>query len=253
MIVAAIDIETIPSTEGIDRLLSRERGEIKAPANYKSPEKISEYIAEKQAGLEAQCTKEASLNWIFGQVASVALWNGTDGGALTLRDFDGSESGLLHAVAAEISGIDLIVSWNGHDFDAHWLTQRMLVHGITPPAVLQSRRYSLHPHCDLRQFVHGWQDNRKGTLAEVCAAHGVSCPGKDLGIVGSDVARLAREGQWDLIADYNMGDALATWGLLEKLWPALRHQIPGAAHLVLDQAAARNAAGATSAPAPVPA
>jgi len=238
--IMTLDIETIPTQSGLARLIEKKGGEIEAPGNYKDPVKIAAYIAEKQVALEATCRKEASLSPLYGQVAAISAWDvlAQAGDALHLRSpgIEGSERVLLAGIAEELADVDLLVTFNGHHFDGPFLTTRMLVHGITPPSSLFGRRYSVHPHLDLYAYLTNWQEYGRGGLADWCALFGVACPDKELGLTGADVARLVETRQWDLLHDYSLGGAISTWHLLSRVWPALRHQLPGLQHVQLPTA-----------------
>lgn len=221
MRIATLDLETTPSPAGLARLTEK-RG--------------SRASAEKTA-------KDAALSPLYGQVVSVALATARGAMVSTLGQA-GSEEALLRWAAEQLADVDLVVTFNGASFDVPYLRTRLVVHGIWPaPACLDQRRYHVTPHLDLRMWLVDWDQYASGDLSEWCAALGVACPGKDMGITGADVAPMAAAGRWEEIGQYNLGDAQATWALLERCWPLVRSEIPGAE--------GRTLAEVTAPPAPV--
>lgn len=236
--VIGFDIETIPSETGLPRMLAKLGEDISAPSNWKDAEKIAAHIAAKKAALEQRAAKEASLNPIFGMLASAALWSGREGAAFTLHDMvpsdpmsEQAERALLELVCVAMSSFDpssdTIATFGGKSFDAQFLAVRCLVHRMAPPPILDLRRYSSRPHLDCRAIIHGWDDHARGNLADTCEAFNVPCSGKDMGVSGGDVFRLAMVGQWDTIAAYNLGDAQAAQQLGSLLLPLVALESQG--------------------------
>ena len=103
------------------------------------------------------------------------------------------------------SGIDRLVSFNGHEFDGHVIKVRSMIHGIKPTTDILDDFWD--GHVDLLKKLSGGDRGKRFTLEFICRKFGISTP-KDR-IDGGKVAEEFFKGNYRLIAEYNLKDSLA--------------------------------------------
>jgi len=111
------------------------------------------------------------------------------------------------------------IGFNSRGFDAPFLMIRSAIHGIRPTVDLMSDRYGRFgiKHTDLYDQLSFYGASRfaHNGLHMWCRAFGIKSP-KENGVKGDDVSELFRAGKYLDIAEYNMGDILATKELYDK-------------------------------------
>jgi 3'-5' exonuclease len=115
---------------------------------------------------------------------------------------------------------DTFVTFNGRCFDIPFLNLRSVVHGIRPSRDLMEGRYLSQQrttrHIDLQdQLTFYGAMQRKPSLHLFCRAFGILSP-KGEGVTGDDISELFYEKKFRDIAQYNVGDVVATAELYEK-------------------------------------
>ena len=93
-----LDLESRADEAGIEAAVAAKQDEldaIAAPANYKDPEKIKRYVADKQAAVIETIRKEAALSPFTAYVSSIA-WKVGDGRTqvVILVPYPGSDAAL---------------------------------------------------------------------------------------------------------------------------------------------------------------
>lgn len=127
MITLIIDTETAP-LEGITP------PQFEAPATYKKPEAIAEWLERKleswrdTLALHAETGRVLAVGW---------LDDGTDSSGT----IEGDEAGILRDAWAAISGADIVVGHNLRGFDLPFLIRRSFIRGVTLPPGLFEGRY----------------------------------------------------------------------------------------------------------------
>lgn len=112
------------------------------------------------------------------------------------------------------------VSFNGRSFDVPFLMLRSAIHNIRPSKDLMRGRYLYQQLPDVRhidlldQLTFYGALRRKGNLHTWCRAFGIESP-KAQRVTGDDVGRLFKEKKFLDIAEYNVGDLIATKKLYE--------------------------------------
>jgi len=112
-------------------------------------------------------------------------------------------------------GYDEFITFNGRAFDAPFLMVRSAIHKIRPTKDLMSNRYVNSQiynakHVDLLdQLTFYGAVRKKGNLHLWTRAFGIKSPKAD-GVSGEDIGHLFREGKFETIARYNVGDLRAT-------------------------------------------
>jgi len=112
------------------------------------------------------------------------------------------------------------ITFNGRGFDVPFLMIRSAIHKIKPSKDLLSNRYLSSQkydanHVDLQdQLTFYGSMWRRGSLHLWSRAFGIKSP-KASGVTGEDVGKLYRQGKFEEIAKYNVGDLRATKELYE--------------------------------------
>jgi hypothetical protein len=127
-----------------------------------------------------------------------------------------TEAELLSAFWTLAAAADVVVTYNGRNFDVPFLIGRSLVHGIPARVDLLGKPYDLRPHLDLyRVIVGGGRAPGPTGLDVVCWALGVESPKGAMD--GSKVADAYAAGDLRAIADYNRGDIRATTSVYHRV------------------------------------
>lgn len=207
-----LDLETRAREDAADFL-----PEPTAPANYKDPAKIAEYVAAKQQEQLAR----AALDPDLGYIAAVGYRIYPAGEVVTLlTDVNYSESALLEAVWQVFTDcLGRACGYNIIGFDIPYLQRRSLVLGVKPlcPPRLGSR-YANEPILDLMGALYGWQGGAKG-LKNVARLLDIPNPLPDMD--GSLVATMDA----DTLRAYVANDIAMIVALFEKMdglyWPSV--------------------------------
>jgi uncharacterized protein YprB with RNaseH-like and TPR domain len=133
-------------------------------------------------------------------------------GEVFVSHFQGDEVTILTKFWELISSYNHYITYNGKGFDGPFLMLRSLIRNITPSRHLDTRRYSITPHCDLMEILTFFGATRKFTLQFWCKTLGIADPKAAFGD-GSQVQAAYREGRMEDIIDYNIADLVATANL----------------------------------------
>ncbi len=112
-----------------------------------------------------------------------------------------------------------LVTFNGRCFDGPMLSLRSALLGVTPSVNLAAPRGELRPHCDLSDVLTFFGASRSYSLNYWCHVYGVASPKGDLN--GAQVADAFERGDYNAIARYALGDAMATGEIFRRLEPTL--------------------------------
>ena len=109
------------------------------------------------------------------------------------------------------------VTFNGKSFDFPYINIRSAITGVPIPrdVFLDTRRFSLDRHFDVREVLTNYERYKKGTLEFFCEIFGVPSPKN--GINGRNVGEYFKAGKLDDIARYCLEDCKATGALYAKL------------------------------------
>lgn len=215
-----LDIETIPLQASLAAPF--DRSTVTAPANYKDPAKIAEYIDKLEAEFVQVRVKTCSLNPRLGRVLSLAYSFGDEVKCLYAETED-KEADLLWAFwdLCKDPQASQLVTWNGA-FDLRWLIIRSIANGVEPSVATTGwfKRYTFFPHCDVKAFLlQEWGSRVAGEgmdeWATFCGLQGKG----DLD--GSKVYAAFLAGQHDKIREYNMSDVTTTLALYQRIQPYL--------------------------------
>ena len=158
-----------------------------------------------------------SLDPTTGKVICIGLLDTESGQERTLVNKE--ETRLLASFWEYLSESppELFVTFNGKSFDFPFLNIRSAVCRVPPSMRLPIRRYTAHPHLDLREALAGGDRHRRGSLDYFCAVFGIPSPKQNLD--GAKVGPAYRQGRIDDIARYCLDDCRATAALFERLKP----------------------------------
>lgn len=227
-----IDIETIPAQrpdilaeirEACAEELQAALAAIAPPANYKDPAKIAEWDATVRPAKEAEARAAAeakedesyrrtALDGAFGQVCAVGYVFG-DGIPEVIAGMDEAEvlGEVAHRLRSpKVNAFDCtVVGHNVVGFDLRFLTQRSIVRGIRPPAVL-SRAAAAKPWEADKVYdtmVQWAGTGSRISLEKLCKALDIPSSKGDLD--GSKVWDYVKAGRLQEVADYCRRDVEA--------------------------------------------
>lgn len=139
-----LDIETLPPSGGGH--LERIRASITAPAQYKKPDSIAEWMAQNADAAAAEQHARLGLNGLYGEVCVIGYAVG-EGKPVMMSRSDGDEIGLLRLAFDDMSAIarDNVAGYEheltlvGHniEFDIRFLFHRAVRHGIPIPRCIK--------------------------------------------------------------------------------------------------------------------
>ncbi len=199
------------------------------------PEGVAKALDRFSAGDDAAAELARSLSPLLGRVVSLAFADGEaapDEAAVTvlavpppgrstdpgdyppwLRPVD--EPGLLRAFWVLAAQAEVVVSFNGRNFDVPFLLNRSLLHGVPARVDLLGNPYNLRPHLDLYRLLQPGRALGPAGLDVLCWALGLESPKGTLD--GSQVAPTYARGDIEAIAAYNRGDVKATVGVYQRV------------------------------------
>jgi DNA polymerase elongation subunit (family B) len=127
----------------------------------------------------------------------------------------GDEKDILKNFWTTIQRYDRYVTFNGRGFDNPFIMLRSAITGVKPTRNIMPYRYDATEHCDLLEQLTFYGVVRKFNLDFYCKAFGIKSP-KSEGITGLDLGPLHKEGQFRKIAEYCIGDVIATADLYKR-------------------------------------
>lgn len=170
---------------------------------------------------------------LTAQIVAIAMLNPDTGkGAVYYQGEKGkerifTEEGIEYRSGAEAEIIklfwkaaemyDQFITFNGRGFDAPFLFMRSAINKIVPTKNLMPPRFSSYAHIDLMdQLTFYGATKRSFSLDFYAKSFGIKSP-KAEGINGAEVGTLYKNGEYERIARYCLGDVVATKKLYE-IW-----------------------------------
>ena len=126
------------------------------------------------------------------------------------------EKGILTVFWEDIKRYNQFITFNGRGFDSPFLILRSAMLGVKPSRNLLPYRYDPKIHCDLLDQLTFYGAFRRYSLDFYCKAFDIKSPKSD-GVTGLDMKQLYEEKQYKEIAEYCIGDVIAT-AKLYKIW-----------------------------------
>lgn len=195
-----LDIATAPLPNAAEFI---DLDAIQAPSNYKDPEKIAAYVAEKRHA----ALLDAALDPDLCRISAFAWWCGDDdANVATSNVLDETEilrfaASQVHAGATPMK----LVSYNGLKFDWPVLNARARYLGVRLDISLDAYR---SPHIDLYDKLTNHGKLSGHSLAWWCKRLGWSDLLKPLS--GAEEAKVFETGRWDELSDSLRHDVEAT-------------------------------------------
>lgn len=189
---------------------------IEAPANYKDPAKIAEYVAEKTAATKAAAIEKAALDPDYGRILSIGYsYCGPIHVRVVGEEYDGIPLTETELVAnfweyfAEMRGY--CVGYNILGFDLPYLLRRSLYLGVRVPMLPNLSRYRTEPVTDLMMCLCNWDTYKAKGLKQMARLLGIpnNCPDVD----GSKVKDLDAE----TLRAYQESDVRLTMELYNRM------------------------------------
>lgn len=210
--VCVFDIETLADPE-MEKLLPP----VKAAGNLKDPEKIKADIEEKTKKRKA----EMGLNPLQNLVCCVAIHDLQGGiSQAILMDKDGSgesEKLVLEKTWEALSKYDCFVSFNGNEFDCRVLSLNSVKRRVRQSVSIDTRRYYIGNHLDIRALLGNWEKFAPGTLDYYMKIFFGEDEGKPDNMDGSLVQHMWDMGMYDELAAYAISDVDNTGRLYELI------------------------------------
>lgn len=210
-----LDIETIPNQS--HELLERFRAEVTAPAAYKKPESIAEWMAENADRVVQERMDKTGLDPAHGHICTIA-WAVDDGEVQALHaETVEQEADVLRGFFASIpSDTWAKPTFIGHyisGFDLRFILCRAVVLGVRIPPTIP--RDAKPWDKGLFDTMTAWAGSR-GTIGmdAICEALGLA--GKSEGLDGSQVGKAWADGRHAQILEYCMGDVERTRSIHRK-------------------------------------
>lgn len=214
-----LNIETIGDPDLPSDLLPEvpDISTIRAPINYKDPEKIKEYIA-KAYSSELQKAEDAksefSLSPLTGKIICMSFKCG-DGNVISWHG--DCEEALLTQINNLFDKVawDLLVTYNGKSFDIPFIYKGLLRYRMTPgfSYYTYTKRYDTLRHLDVYEVLSDFGQNKKGKLHQWATRLDVyPVYGR-----GTMVNEWWQKGQWDDIKKHCESNVAATYGLARLL------------------------------------
>lgn len=215
------DIETIPcQTPGIKDEFS---AAVTAPAQYKKPESIAEWLKENRETEAESAWLKTSFDGGLGQVVCIS-WALDEGDTRCLSAPDlsrQSESALLEVFFSDMQKLystggtrPVLIGHNHVGFDLPFLLKRCFIHNVKPPMWWPRNP---KPWADsVQDTMLLWDATQRagGSMDRICRLLGI--PGKG-DISGADVWPMVRDGRIDEVAEYCRADVERTRAMYKRL------------------------------------
>ena len=226
-----IDIETIPTQRR--EILDLVKGDIKAPANYKDPEKITHYIEERIAEVAARTALAP-----YGELICIGTALDDEKPFVFYREDSDSmaEKRLLMDWIAWLRSLDepgrpAVPRFIGHNvigFDIPRLWQRAIVHGLVLPSYFPApwEVSKWKPHGPVLDTMYAFSPEQPLSLEMLATIFGIerSYPvltgsEGEKPVTGADVCDLWLSAADGIIKDYCMEDVRVTREIAKRFLP----------------------------------
>lgn len=198
-----LDLATAPLPDAARYL----EGTVRAPGNYKDPEKIAAYIAEA----EADRLSAAALDLDLARITALGFAMGPRVIDVRVCREESDERLLIEDVAALLALGPTIITFGGHNFDLPLVMRRARYLGVPFPAINLDRYKS--PHVDLCEVLSDRNPNRRRSLQFYAKRLGWDDITKILN--GADEAQVPKTGRWDDLEASIRHDVTATYRLAQ--------------------------------------
>ncbi|MBI1805163.1 MAG: ribonuclease H-like domain-containing protein [Ignavibacteriae bacterium] len=175
-------------------------------------QKMNLYALTAQVIAVAMLNPETMAGKVYFQADKQGQYYSADN---KIEYLSGDEKLVLHCFWDAIQKYDQFITFNGRTFDCPFVLLRSAITGVQPTRDLLPYRYDASRHCDLLDQLSFYGATKKFNLDFYCKAFGIKSP-KSEGLTGLGLGPLFREGRYKEIADYCMGDVIATAELFKR-------------------------------------
>ncbi len=182
-----VDIETLGTTD--PEVIAEFEANIKAPATYKKPESIAEWMKENRESALKEMVSKTSFSGLYGSIACIcyAFDDGQvysvdcrDGEKKMLEDFyshiyDQTTTAIHGGV---VEGKATFVGHNVLGFDMPFLKHRSIILGVKPPRVFMEAFAAKPWGSEVADTMLLWSSDKekRASMDKLCKAFGI--PGK---------------------------------------------------------------------------
>lgn len=196
-----LDLATAPLPDA-ERYLE---GTVRAPGNYKDPEKIAAYIAEAQA----ERLSAAALDLDLARITALGFAIGPTVIDVRVCRDEQDERLLIEDVASLLTPMPTVITFGGFNFDLPLVMRRAKYLGIPFPVINLDRYKS--PHVDLCEVLSDRNPQRRRSLQFYAKRLGWTDLTKILS--GAEEAQVPVTGRWDDLEASIRHDVTATYRL----------------------------------------
>lgn len=227
------DLETIPGQAS--GLLAEFAEKVTAPAQYKKPDSIAEWMKENAESVAEQEWRKTSFDGAHGHICVIGFaFDDADPITLKTDNYGDPESeramlaefyaalnaGASHGLAGGYRATDkpVFIGHNVIDFDLRFLFQRSVILGVKPPEFIP---FDAKPwDSTVFDTMTGWAGVRnRVAMDKLCKVFGFDEKGSEIEdeIDGSKVWDFVKAGRIDDVAKYCAGDVLRTRSIYKRL------------------------------------
>jgi uncharacterized protein YprB with RNaseH-like and TPR domain len=202
-----LDIETT----GLPEAAEYATEPVSAPSNWKDPDKIAAYIAEKQADQ----INRAGLDLDLCRVVAVGLQrDGAVGVQVMTAGDEEEERGLLTALWSQLLKVQhpVLIGFNHVGFDLPVLMRRSQYLNVAYPR-LSLDKYRT-PHIDIMAHLTWHGLVRARSLKFYARRFGIPCEDT---VKGADIQALVEAGNWDRVISHVTSDVELTAALARRI------------------------------------
>ena len=213
-----LDLETLPTDRGDVILMLAES--IKAPATYKKPESISQWMTENIKAETDAAHRKTALDGAFGRVYVIGYAIDDEPPKAICEVL---ERDTLGKFAQALNDLDCdkytteIVGHNVLSFDLRFLVQRYMVNRIKPPYIIQWAARSKPWESDkVYDTMIQWAGvGNRISLDKLCMALEIESPKSE--ITGANVYDYYLAGKTEEVIQYCLGDVNATRKVADRM------------------------------------
>ncbi len=216
-----IDLETAPLDNARDYIDPPSLDDITAPANYKDPVKIAEFIEDakvkKLAAFDKDCTSKAALDFNCARIVAIGFWTESHKPTALLCKTADDERAALDEVW-EYCQHRTVVGFRVREFDVPLMIQRSRYLRLAHPMPDLGRYARNSSICDLYDLLT-FNDIRAETVMRRSLksfARRFGLPVSDA-VDGKEIPALVADGQWEQIESHVLSDIRLTLALAQRL------------------------------------
>lgn len=182
-----LDIETLPTTD--TEVIAEFESNIKAPATYKKPESIAEWMKENKESALKELVSKTSFSGLHGSIACIC-YAFDDGEVFSVDCRDGEKKMLedfyshvfdMTCVEHQIGYTEGKSTFVGHNivgFDLPFLKHRSIILGVKPPKVVRDAFGAKPWGNEVADTMLLWSSDKekRASMDKLCKAFGI--PGK---------------------------------------------------------------------------